>query len=87
MALKTYYMSREAQRASASLEHRERAAARVAVLEEQRSDLLYCLQILLCETVVDRRSFKIYRQFKMYNDPELNPRIYQAHANAEKAPS
>jgi hypothetical protein len=30
-----------------------------------------------------RRRFKLYRQMKMYNDPELNPAIYQ-HATGRK---
>ena len=30
------------------------------------------------ELFAGRKRLKIYRQFKMYNDPSLNPRIYGA---------
>jgi hypothetical protein len=28
-----------------------------------------------------KRRFKLYRQMKMYNDPELNPVLYRGRAN------
>jgi hypothetical protein len=32
---------------------------------------------LLRDAVRGQRRFKLYRQMKMYNDPELNPAIYK----------
>jgi len=29
------------------------------------------------ETLAGTRQFKLYRQLKMYNDPDLNPAIYR----------
>jgi hypothetical protein len=42
-------------------------------LEEQRSDLASCLDQLLADSKAGRAYFKVYRQFKMYNDPRFNP--------------
>jgi SAM-dependent methyltransferase len=43
------------------------------VLQEQRSDLASCLAELMRDVRDGRARFKRYRQFKMYNDPRLNP--------------
>jgi hypothetical protein len=76
LALKIYHTREEAQRTSATDDHRLRNAARLALLEEQRGDLAGCLDALWSDVQHGRRRFKLYRQLKMYNDPELNPAIY-----------
>ena len=81
LALKLFHMRLEAARASASKEHRWRNRERVMLLEEQRRDLVECLAHLLAEVSTGRRRFKLYRQMKMYNDPELNPVLY-SHTKA-----
>lgn len=76
LALKVYHTREEAQRKTATEAHRARNAARLAVLEEQRQDLAGCLNALWAEVKAGTRRFKLYRQMKMYNDPELNPVMY-----------
>jgi len=76
LALKIYHTQEEAYRASATEEHRARNGARVALLAEQRGDLAGCLDSLWAQVLEGSRRFKLYRQLKMYNDPELNPAIY-----------
>jgi hypothetical protein len=76
LALKIYHTHEEAHRASATEEHRSRNASRLALLEEQRDDLAACLDALWSDVLAGRRRFKLYRQMKMYNDPELNPAVY-----------
>jgi hypothetical protein len=76
LALKIYHTSEETHRDSATEAHRQRNRDRLALLEEQRSDLAACLDQLWQETLNGRRRFKLYRQMKMYNDPELNPAVY-----------
>jgi cell division protein FtsB len=76
LALKLYHTAEEAHRQSASEQHRARNLARLQVLEQQRADLAQCLDILWVEVLAGRRRFKLYRQMKMYNDPELNPVLY-----------
>jgi len=76
LALKIYHTREEAHRTSATEEHRLRNAGRLALLEEQRDDLAGCLDALWAEVLKGARRFKLYRQLKMYNDPELNPAVY-----------
>ncbi len=78
LALKIFHTREEAQRTNAPDGHGARNLARLAILEEQRSDLAACLDILWREVLAGARRFKIYRQFKMYNDPTLNPAIYRS---------
>jgi hypothetical protein len=76
LALKIYHTREEARRVSATEDHRRRNVERLALLEEQRGDLGGCLDALWGEVLKGTRRFKLYRQMKMYNDPELNPAVY-----------
>jgi hypothetical protein len=77
LALKIYHTREEAHRGTATEEHRQRNLARLELLEEQRGDLASCLDVLWFEVLEGTRRFKLYRQLKMYNDPELNPSMYR----------
>ena len=76
LALKIFHTREESHRESAGPEHQSKNAARLSLLEEQRKDLAGCLDALWAEVLAGTRRFKLYRQMKMYNDPELNPAIY-----------
>ncbi len=76
LALKIYHTREETKRTDASTGHAERNRDRLVILEQQRSDLAGCLDALWHETLAGTRRFKLYRQLKMYNDPDLNPAIY-----------
>lgn len=80
MALKIYHMKEETLRDSADEDHRKKATRRLKTLELQRADLLNCLYCLFREIEQGTRQFKVYRQFKMYNDPNFNPQLYQKSA-------
>ena len=77
MALKKYHMLEQTTRPDASNEHRDLCKQKVLVLEDQISDLSNCLEYVLGLLIKGELSFKVYRQFKMYNDPSLNPQLYQ----------
>jgi hypothetical protein len=77
MALKAYHMEIEAARESATAEHRQKCADKLARLREQLTDLTRCLAELLAELEQGTRRFKVYRQMKMYNDTTLNPQLYE----------
>ena len=77
MTLKEYHMQEQASRDDASAEHREKCMARVEVLQDQQRDLAHALSVILKELILGQRRFKVYRQFKMYNDPTLNPHLYE----------
>jgi Protein of unknown function (DUF4254) len=76
LALKIYHTREEVHRDTATEAHKARNQRRLALLEEQRGDLAGCLDTLWSEVLDGKRRFKLYRQLKMYNDPELNPAVY-----------
>jgi hypothetical protein len=80
LSLKLYHTRIEAERASASDDHRAKCQERCRILQEQRGDLQQCLEVLLGQLQRGERRFKLYRQLKMYNDATLNPQLYAAAA-------
>lgn len=76
LALKIYHMQIEAGRNDASPEHRNRCLAKLNVLLEQRTDLTQAIDTLLEDIAAGRKYMKVYRQMKMYNDPDTNPVLY-----------
>ena len=66
----------QADRADAPPEHIERARQKLAILTAQQEDLAAALADLCDDLAAGRKRLKIYRQFKMYNDPTLNPYLY-----------
>jgi hypothetical protein len=68
--LKIYHMQEQADRADAAPEFRDRCNQRVAVMREQRDDLAAELSQLLADIASGKVVPKVYRQFKMYNDPQ-----------------
>jgi hypothetical protein len=68
--LKIYHMREQAERRDITPEFRERCEARVAVMQEQRDDLAAEITKLIADMAGGRVVPKIYRQFKMYNDPQ-----------------
>jgi hypothetical protein len=78
LSLKIYHMREETERVDATERHRNLCAERLDALERQRSDLAGCLDALLRDLIDGRASFRTYRQFKMYNDPETNPALRAA---------
>ena len=76
LALKIYHTAEEVHRASADDAHRERNMQRGVILRQQRDDLAGCLNQLWLDVHNGMRRFKLYRQMKMYNDPDLNPVLY-----------
>ena len=73
MALKARAMREQSLRADADAAHRASSAVKLERLLQQRQDLGDCLDALLTEAAAGRAYFKVYRQFKMYNDPRFNP--------------
>ncbi len=68
--LKIYHMQEQAERIDATPEFRARCDDRLVVLRMQRDDLAAELTQLLGDIASGRVVPKVYRQFKMYNDPQ-----------------
>jgi hypothetical protein len=76
LSLKIHHMRLQTQRTDVDAAHIETCTAKLGRLVEQRRDLAACLDRLLQEAARGESFFKVYRQFKMYNDPKLNPALY-----------
>jgi Protein of unknown function (DUF4254) len=77
LSLKIRAMREQTLRLDVDAAHVESCRGKLAKLAEQRSDLGNCLDRLLAEAAAGTMYYKIYRQFKMYNDPRLNPQLYK----------
>jgi len=77
LALKIYHMQLQALRQDVDLAHQQTCQNKTNVLRAQREQLSQCLSMLFIETEKQQRTFRIYHQFKMYNDPTLNPELYK----------
>jgi cell division protein FtsB len=77
LALRIYHMEEQLERDDVDSEHIVRVQSKLDVLHAQHDDLSASLQDLLLDVFAGRKRLKLYRQFKMYNDPTLNPYLYQ----------
>ena len=75
LALKIYHMNIEAERKDAPAASLCRQ--KLEILMIQRTDLSGAIDQLLADLKTGRKYMKLYKQMKMYNDPLLNPILYE----------
>ncbi|MEY3946577.1 MAG: hypothetical protein RJB03_1283 [Bacteroidota bacterium] len=80
LVLKIWHMREEAERVDASDEHREKCTDKLVILLDQQKDLSRSIDELLHDIMAGKKKIKVYRQMKMYNDPALNPVLYNQKA-------
>lgn len=73
LSLKIQAMDLQKFRDDANFEHRSACHIKHCRLVVQRRDLANCLDQLLIDVCSGKAWFQVYRQFKMYNDPMMNP--------------
>jgi hypothetical protein len=83
MALKIHAMRAQTQRTDVDDAHRSSSQVKLDKLLQQRQDLADCLDSLIANTQAGKAYFKVYRQFKMYNDPRFNPALVAEQAQAK----
>lgn len=76
MALKAYHMDVQASRKGVDESHRILCQQKYNTILEQQKQLSSCLELFITEIEAQTRTFRVYHQFKMYNDPALNPQLY-----------
>ena len=76
LALKIYHLEQEVRREDVSQKHIEECGRKLDVLRQQQVDLSGAIDALLDDIAAGRKYMKVYKQMKMYNDPELNPVLY-----------
>lgn len=77
LALKEYHMAEEVERDDVDEAHKEKCGFKLKVIRKQLSDLKEGLKAFLAEVKAGTRGFRVYYQFKMYNDSSLNPQLYK----------
>lgn len=77
LALKARAMRQQCERRDVDAAHLATSRLRLERLVQQRLDLAACLDALLADAAAGRAYFKVYRQFKMYNDPRFNPQLVE----------
>lgn len=76
LALKIYHMQQEVERTDATIEHHAQCEMKLNILLEQQKDLSTAIEQLITDIESGRKYMKTYKQMKMYNDPTLNPVLY-----------
>lgn len=77
LALKIYHMHQETTRKDANATHIQQCSGKLDILLEQRKDLSTAIEELLGDIESGTKYMKVYKQMKMYNDPSLNPVLYE----------
>ena len=77
LALKIWHMKEQTERTDADPTHIAICHGKLEVLKEQQNDLSLAIDQLLDDIVSGRKYMKVYRQMKMYNDPDTDPVLYK----------
>ena len=75
LELKIYNMDKAVSSAGQDEALRKKCSDKLHVLLEQERDLMQAIDELLEDIAQGRKYMKVYKQMKMYNDPELNPML------------
>ena len=73
VSLKILHMGIQADRSDINIAQKKEAQTKKKRLINQRNDLIFSLNQILKSISKGTAFYRIYRQFKMYNDPKLNP--------------
>lgn len=76
LSLKIYHMQEQTLRGDAGEAHIASCTEKLRVLESQRLALQEAVSVLLSEYEAGTKRPAVYYQCKMYNDPSLNPELY-----------
>jgi hypothetical protein len=78
LALRLYHLREQLERTDVDQAHLDKVRQRLAIGEAQRRDLSQGLRELLEDLSAGKKRHRTYRQMNMYNDPTLNPYLYNA---------
>ena len=76
LSLKIYHMKEEAERDTASTDHRKKCSFKLSILMKQKSNLSMAIDQLFENISNGKVRITTYKQMKMYNDESLNPELY-----------
>ena len=76
LQLKIYHFKEQLERNDADKTHLNSVKHKLMILEIQEQDLEKCYDELMEDLGAGQKYMKLYKQMKMYNDPNLNPVFY-----------
>lgn len=82
LALRLYHLDEQTARLDATPDLIAAVNRKIKVCLAQQKDLSTSLAELLADIYAGRKRHGTYQQMKMYNDPKLNPQIYNAQRRA-----
>ncbi len=80
LSLKIYHMREQTVRQDVAQDHVLGCQEKLNVLIEQHRDLATSILELIDDYALGIKTPKVYFQFKMYNDPALNPELYTSES-------
>lgn len=81
LSLKIFHMEKQTRRTDVSQEHIATCRKKMEILEAQRNGLKKSILELVTDFAEGTKTPTMYYQFKMYNDPNLNPKLYATGNN------
>lgn len=84
IAIRIYHLDEQLDRPDIDDAHRDKVLTRSAICRVQQSELGQCLDTAIKEILSGVKRHRTYRQFKMYNDPSLNPYLYRRQSTTAK---
>jgi hypothetical protein len=83
LALKVSHMREQTKRTGVEQSHIDACRQKLVVLLQQQRGLQQSLIEMFTDLDNGKIRMKVYRQFKMYNDPSLNPQVYEKRARKQ----
>lgn len=85
LSLKMYHMREQTLRQDVEQNHIFCCQEKLDVLVEQHQDLAAAILDLIDDYALGAKTLKVYFQYKMYNDPALNPELYAPRSGTDQA--
>ena len=76
ISIRLYHLHEQLEREDVDETHLQSVRQKIAVCRLQQAELGEALDELMAEIALGNKRHRTYRQFKMYNDPALNPYLY-----------
>ncbi|MEC9094002.1 MAG: DUF4254 domain-containing protein [Planctomycetota bacterium] len=80
ISIRLYHLQEQLEREDVDETHLQSVQHKIAVCKLQQAELGEALDELMAEIALGNKRHRTYRQFKMYNDPALNPYLYSKPA-------
>lgn len=76
ISIRLFHLAEQLERSDVDESHLHSVEQKMAICKLQQAELGNALDELMAEISLGNKRHRTYRQFKMYNDPALNPYLY-----------